>query len=189
MASPRPSSAVEIRLPEWVAARALPPAPASDQACMSLAIDLARETVARGGGGPFGAVVRAEKTGEILSVGINLAMPTGNPVLHAETVAISLAGRALEQPGGVTLFSSCEPCIMCLGALHWANVGRVVWAALRDDAQAIGFIEGAGCEQLRAEMEARGVVFEPGVMRAEGVAVLRTYAAHGGPIYGPKNQP
>ena len=182
------ATSAEIRLPEWLAARALPPQPASDAACMSLAIALARENVARSGGGPFGAVVRAERSGEIVAVGINLAMPTGNPVLHAETVAISLAGRALEQPGGVTLFSSCEPCIMCLGALHWANVGRIVWSALRDDAQAIGFIEGAGNRQLRAEMEARGVVFEPGMMRAEGVAVLKDYASRGGPIYGPGSQ-
>lgn len=182
------STAAEIRLPDWLASRPLPAAPVSDDACMTLAIGLARENVERSGGGPFGAVVRAERSGEIVAVGINLAMPTGNPVLHAETVAISLAARALEMPGGVTLFSSCEPCIMCLGALHWANVGRIVWSALRDDAQAIGFIEGAGCNQLRAEMESRGVVFEPGMMRAEGVAVLKDYAARGGPIYGPKSQ-
>lgn len=178
----------EIRLPGWLGQLLLPPAPASDEACMAFAIELAHENVARRSGGPFGAVVRAEASGEVVSVGLNLAVPTGNPVLHAEIVALSLAGQALGRPGGVTLFSSCEPCIMCLGALHWANVGRIVWAALRADAEAIGFAEGAGCDVLRAEMASRGVVFEPGVMRAEGAKVLREYLASGGPIYGPKDQ-
>jgi tRNA(Arg) A34 adenosine deaminase TadA len=178
----------EIRLPDWVEQLALPPKPASDEACLALAIELARKNVARLSGGPFGAVVRAEASGEVVSVGVNLAVPTGNPVLHAEVVALSLAGHRLAAPGGVTLFSSCEPCIMCLGALHWANVGRIVWAALREDAEAIGFSEGAGCDALRTEMASRGVVFEPGVMRTEGAAVLNAYAASGAPVYGPKDQ-
>jgi tRNA(Arg) A34 adenosine deaminase TadA len=182
------STSTEIRLPAWAEQLPLPSAPASDETCIALAIELARKNVARRSGGPFGAVVRSEASGEIASVGINLAIPTGNPVLHAEVVALSLAGHALARPGGVTLFSSCEPCIMCLGALHWANVGRVVWAALREDAEAIGFAEGAGCDVLRAEMASRGVVFEPGMMRAEGAKVLQDYLASGAPIYGPKDQ-
>lgn len=179
-----PASA-EIRLPDWLMAWPLPAAPASDDACIRLAIAIARENVARRGGGPFGAVVRGDARGEILSVGVNLCLPSGNPVLHAEVVALSLAGAALAAPGRVTLYSSCEPCIMCLGALHWAGAGRVVWAALREDAEAVGFIEGAGCDALRVEMAARGVVFEPGVMRAEGASVLRDYIGNGGVIYGP----
>jgi tRNA(Arg) A34 adenosine deaminase TadA len=182
------ATVTEIRLPGWLAARPLPGSPASDDACMALAVELSRENVAQRSGGPFGAVVRAEATGEVAAVGVNLAVPTGNPVLHAEVVALSLAGRALAQPGGVTLFSSCEPCIMCLGALHWAGVGRIVWAALREDAEAVGFAEGAGCDVLKVEMGARGVVFEPGRMRAEGAKVLRDYLASGAPIYGPKDQ-
>jgi len=182
------SASAEIRLPDWLEQLALPPQPASDEACMALAIELARKNVARRSGGPFGAVVRAEASGEVVAVGVNLAVPTGNPVLHAEVVALSLAGRALERAGGVTLFSSCEPCIMCLGALHWANVGRIVWAALREDAEAVGFLEGAGCDALRAEMASRGVVFDAGVMRAEGATVLKAYAASGAPIYGPKDE-
>jgi tRNA(Arg) A34 adenosine deaminase TadA len=178
----------EIRLPDWLAGRSLPAAPASDEACMMLAIELARENVAHGGGGPFGAVVRSDGDGEVLSVGVNLAMPTGNPVLHAETVAISLAGPRLAAAGGVTLFTSCEPCIMCLGASHWAEIGRIVWSATKEDAEAVGFLEGAGTAQLKAQMEARGVVLEASVKRAEGAEVLRSYAAHGGPIYGPRNE-
>ena len=175
----------EIRLPEWLARRPLPPAPASDEDCLRLSIALARENVARRLG-PFGAVVRADASGEVLAVGVNLALPTGNPVLHAETVALSLANRRLAEPGGVTLFCSCEPCIMCLGAAHWAEVRRVVWSASKEDAEAAGFSEGAGTEQLKVQMAARGVVLAPGVMQAEGAEVLRAYVAAGLPIYGPK---
>lgn len=175
----------EIRLPGWAAALGVPATPASDEACMRLAISLAAENIARGTGGPFGACIRNDATGEIIGLGVNLAMTSGNPVLHAETVALSMAGRRLAEPGGVTLFTSCEPCIMCLGASHWAQVRRIVSAALKPDAEAVGFSEGAGTPQLRAEMQARGVVFEDGLLREEGAAVLRRYAGQGGVIYGP----
>ncbi len=176
----------EIRLPEWLSGWQLPPSPASDEDCIRLAIALARENVARLLG-PFGAVVRAEAGGEVIAVGVNLALPTGNPVLHAETVALSLANRRLAAPGGVTLFCSCEPCIMCLGAAHWAEVSRVVWSATKEDAEAAGFSEGAGTDQLKAQMAARGVKLESGVMRAEGAQVLRDYIGNGGVIYGPSS--
>lgn len=180
-----PPASAEIRLPAWLAETPLPIAPVSDATCMRLAITAARENVARRSGGPFGAAIRLDSTGEIIAVGVNLAMASGNPVLHAETVAISLAGRRLTEQGGVTLFASCEPCIMCLGASHWAEIGRIVSGALKQDAEAVGFSEGAGTEQLRVEMEARGVVFQSGLLRADGAAVLREYAARGGEIYGP----
>ena len=175
----------EFRLPDWLAGTPLPVAPASDEACMRFAIAVARENVARGSGGPFGAVVRADSTGEIVSVGVNLVPPTGNPVLHAETVAISLAAERLVGGEALTLFTSCEPCIMCLGALHWSGIRRIVSAALKADAEAVGFSEGAGTRELRAEMAARGVVFQDGLLREEGSEVLRAYAGSGGGIYGP----
>jgi tRNA(Arg) A34 adenosine deaminase TadA len=175
----------EIRLPDWLVAMQLPEAPASDTACMRFAIAAARENVARGFGGPFGAVVRQDSTGEVVSVGVNLVPPTDNPVLHAETVAISLAASALAGRGPLTLFTSCEPCIMCLGALHWSGIRRIVSAALKADAEAVGFSEGSGTRELRAEMLARGVVFEDGLLREEGAEVLRAYAGGGGRIYGP----
>ncbi|MEZ6029495.1 MAG: nucleoside deaminase [Hyphomonadaceae bacterium] len=176
----------EIRLPDWLTAMPLPPAPASDETCMAFAVAAAAENVARGTGGPFGAVVRDDASGEVIGVGVNLAVPSGNPVLHAETVAISLAGSRLEAAGGLTLFTSCEPCIMCLGAAHWASIRRIVSAASRKDAEAVGFSEGAGTPQLRSEMAARGVVFEDGLLREGSSTVLRTYIDRGGVIYGPR---
>ncbi len=179
--------AVEIRLPDWLAAMTLPGAPASDEACLRLALAAARGNVERKSGGPFGAVVRAEATGEVVGVGVNLAQPTGNPVLHAETVAITMASAALKAGGAFTLFTSCEPCIMCLGASHWAGFRRIVSAATKADAEAIGFSEGSGTAELRSEMAARGVAFEDGFLREEGAAVLQLYASGGGVIYGPRD--
>ena len=187
MPSPEIVTETGIRLPAWLVAMSPPPAPASDEACMRFAIAISRENVARLSGGPFGAAIRLDATGEVIGVGVNLAMASGNPVLHAETVAISLAGRRLAEAGGVTLFTSCEPCIMCLGASHWAEIGRIVSGALKEDAEAVGFSEGAGTEQLRVEMGARGVVFQSGFLRAEAAAVLREYAERGGEIYGPES--
>jgi tRNA(Arg) A34 adenosine deaminase TadA len=180
------ANAAEIRLPDWLAAWPLPPAPVSDVGAMRLAVAIASENVARGNGGPFGACVRDDSGGEIIGFGVNLAMASGNPVLHAETVALSLAGRRLETGGGVALFTSCEPCIMCLGAAHWAGVKRIVSAASKTDAEAAGFSEGAGTRELRAQMRARGVVFADGLLRDESAAVLRAYVDSGGRIYGPR---
>jgi len=179
--------AAEIRLPAWLAAMPLPAAPASDEVCMRFAIAAADQNVARSTGGPFGACLRLDATREVIGVGVNLAMASGNPVLHAETVAISMTGKRLAEAGGVTLFTSCEPCIMCLGASHWARIGRIVSAATKVDAEAVGFSEGAGTAELRAEMAARGVVFQDGYLRSEGAAVLRAYAEQGGVIYGPQS--
>jgi tRNA(Arg) A34 adenosine deaminase TadA len=175
----------QIRLPDWLAEMALPATPASDEACMRFAITAASENVKRGTGGPFGAVIRNDETGEVVGVGVNVVLASGNAVLHAETVAISLAGPRVWH--GATLFTSCEPCIMCLGASHWARLARIVSAALKEDAEAAGFSEGAGTEQLRAEMEARGVTFRSGFMREDGVAVLRDYNIRGLPVYGPQS--
>jgi tRNA(Arg) A34 adenosine deaminase TadA len=180
-----PEMSAQIRLPGWFAALSLPAAPASDDDCMRFAIAIARENVARSAGGPFGAVIRSDAAGEVIGVGVNVVMACGNPVLHAETVAISLAGARVWE--GATLFTSCEPCIMCLGATHWARLGRVVSAALKEDAEAVGFLEGAGTAELRAEMAARGVVFETGAMREDAVSVLREYGMRGLPIYGPQS--
>lgn len=162
---------------------ALPEAIADDAACMELVLELARLNVVNGTGGPFAALLREDGSGRVISVGVNSVMPSGNPVLHAEVVAIALADLR-HTPVDVTLFASCEPCIMCLGALHWSKIGRVIYSALQEDAQAIGFDEGAGCPELKAQMAEKGVAFEGGLLRDKGAAVLRLYKERGGVIYG-----
>lgn len=176
----------DITLPMWLTDRDLPETLADDRAAMALALQLAHENVTRVHGGPFGAVLRDDRSGRLLSVGVNLVLAAANPALHAEVVAISLGGKScLEGGKGVTLYSSCEPCIMCLGAAHWAGVARIVFGALKEDAEAVGFKEGAGVAELKAEMRARGVIIEEGVMRIEAAANLRAYRDAGGAIYGP----
>src|SRR5690606_22649709 len=141
---------VAIELPPWVSDLVQPGTRfEDDESRMRLAISLARENVARDDGGPFGAAIFERQSGRVVGVGINRVVPSSNAIAHAETVAIAVAGGrlgqfSLHQPGGAEheLFTSCEPCAMCLGAIFWSGVRRVVWAATREDAVAVGFDEG-----------------------------------------------
>ncbi len=109
-----------------------------DRAWVGLALELARDNVADGGG-PFGAVV--VRGGVVIATGVNLVTPTLDPSAHAEVVAIRRACQVLGdfRLTGCVLVSSCEPCPMCLVTALWARVERVVYAADRDDAAAAGF--------------------------------------------------
>ncbi|MCL3836512.1 nucleoside deaminase [Aeromicrobium duanguangcaii] len=105
---------------------------------LETAIDLAVENVAEGGG-PFGAlIVRGD---ELVATGRNRVTPDLDPTAHAEVVAIRAACRAIGDfsLAGLTLYTSCEPCPMCLATSLWARVDRVVYAADRDDAARGGF--------------------------------------------------
>ncbi len=109
------------------------------EAFMLRAIDLAQEKMDEGCGGPFGAVV--VKGGKIISEGWNAVYSTHDPTAHAEIMALRHAGAALKTQdlGGCEVYTSCEPCPMCLAALYWAKVDRVFYACTRDDAEKIGF--------------------------------------------------
>ena len=181
---------LQIELPAWVGELADPGRPcASDEARMRLAIALSRESVRRGGG-PFGAVVFECDGGALVGAGVNLVVPNANPILHAEVVALMAAHarrrsftlRAPDAPA-CELFTSCEPCAMCLGAVHWSGVRRVVWAAGREDATRIGFDEGPVFAESHAYLTARGVELAGGLGADEARAVLADYARQGGPIY------
>jgi len=103
------------------------------------AIRLAVENVDSGRGGPFGAVV--VKDGRTIARGANLVTATHDPTAHAEIVAIRLACEVLQsfQLTGCTVYCSCEPCPMCLGALYWARPDAIVYACTKEDAAAIDF--------------------------------------------------
>ena len=105
---------------------------------MQRAIELAIENVRRGGG-PFGAVVA--KDGRILAEGENRVTSANDPTAHAEIVAIREACHTLGhfQLDGCELYTSCQPCPMCLGAIYWARPARVFYAATERDAAAAGF--------------------------------------------------
>ena len=105
------------------------------------AIDLAVENVRRDGG-PFAALV--VKDGIVISTGTNQVTRANDPTAHAEIVAIREACRVLGdfQLAGCDIYTSCEPCPMCLGAIYWARPARVFYAATHEDAAAAGFDDG-----------------------------------------------
>lgn len=111
----------------------------AERTFMQQAIDLAGRNVASGSGGPFGAVV--VKDGRIIATGANQVTATNDPTAHAEMVAIRNACRALNsfQLNGCEIYSSCEPCPMCLGAIYWARASAVYYASTHVDAAAAGF--------------------------------------------------
>lgn len=105
---------------------------------MRRAIRLACDSVETQGG-PFGAVI--VRDGAIIAEGMNRVTPNKDPTAHAEMVAIRAACAALDRFDlrGCTIYTSCEPCPMCLAALHWARVERIFYAASQQDAAAAGF--------------------------------------------------
>jgi tRNA(Arg) A34 adenosine deaminase TadA len=157
---------------------------------MRLAIEISRENVLRGTGGPFGAAIFEVRTGELLAVGMNSVVRLNNCTLHGEMVAFMMAQArlgsfTLRSPGGpeYELFTSCEPCAMCLGASLWSGVTRVVCGAHRDDARRLNFEEGPVFPESHAYLEARGVQMVHDVLRDEANAVLELYRAEKGIIY------
>jgi guanine deaminase len=109
-----------------------------DHSFLQQAIEMAVDNVRRGGG-PFGALV--VKDGVVIAAGANQVTRTNDPTAHAEMVAIREACRVLGhfQLTGCDVYSSCEPCPMCLGALYWARPARIFFAATKDQAAAAGF--------------------------------------------------
>jgi tRNA(Arg) A34 adenosine deaminase TadA len=179
-----------IVTPAWVAERFdFEATYESDESRMRVAVDAARENVLRGTGGPFGAAVFAPGENRLVSVGVNLVMPLGNSALHAEMVAFMIAQRrfghfSLALGGAVhELHTSCEPCAMCLGGVHWSGVKRVVWAATREDALGLGFDEGPVFPESYAYLRDRGITFDGPVLRKEGRAALELYLQQGGALY------
>lgn len=106
---------------------------------MREALKEARNNMEQRNGGPFGAIV--VKDGKIIARGANRVIETNDPTNHAEIVAIREACRVLDtyQLTGCTLYSSCEPCPMCLGAIYWARPDMFYYAATREDAARAGF--------------------------------------------------
>ncbi len=182
---------IAFALPEWARARAASAAPLpDDEARMRFVIDLSREQIVRGTGGPFAAAVFEAASGRLVAGGVNLVEPARNSMLHAEVVALMLAeqhvGSYSLSGAGTTryeLVTSSTPCAMCLGAVLWSGVRRLVCAARTEDVQAIGFDEGPVFPESFAHLERRGIAIVRDVCRDEAVEVLRAYAKSGGLIY------
>lgn len=122
---------------------------------MRRAIALATENVASRKGGPFGALV--VRNGEIVGEGANTVTATNDPTAHAEVNAIRAAAKALNtfMLAGCELYTSCEPCPMCLAAAHWARIDAIYFAAGASDAARAGFDDAFLYGEFRKDMEAR----------------------------------
>src|SRR6202790_3534316 len=143
-------------------------------AFMARAIELSIKNVLKGSGGPFGAVV--VKGGEIIAEGVNCVTSTNDPTAHAEIVAIRDACKKLDsfELSRCEIYTSCEPCPMCLGAIYWARPDRVFYAATAGDATAAGFDDSFIYEELKLVAGERRIPVEP-MMREAGLEPFREW--------------
>lgn len=134
---------------------------------MRRAIALSEESV-KNGGGPFGAVIA--RNGEIIAEASNKVTIDCDPTAHAEVSAIRLASKQLGtfDLSGCEIYTSCEPCPMCLGAIYWAHLDRIYYANNRSDAAAIGFDDDFIYKELELKLEDRSTPII-NLMRAEAM--------------------
>jgi len=182
---------VIIHLPTWVDSflETAPKIIKNVEDRMRFVLDLSRQNVQHGTGGPFAAAV-FENDGRLVAAGVNLVVTAKCFVFHAEIVALVLAQRIMDRydlsDGGrlhYDLFATTEPCAMCFGALPWSGVQRLVCGARDEDARAIGFDEGPKLIDWVTALNDRGIAVVRDVLRMDAVAVLQNYAATGGTIY------
>jgi guanine deaminase len=141
---------------------------------MRRAIALALENVRSARGGPFAALVA--KHGSVIGEGANSVTATNDPTAHAEIVAIRAACRALGtfQLTDCELYTTCEPCPMCLGAIYWARPARVFYAGVAADAADAGFDDAFIYEELQRPLESRRIPMIQ-LMREESLAIFAAW--------------
>jgi tRNA(Arg) A34 adenosine deaminase TadA len=141
---------------------------------MARAIQLAVENVRSGQGGPFGAVIVNE--GNIFTEGANQVTATNDPTAHAEVLAIRQACRKLGlfELKGCELYTSCEPCPMCLGAIYWTRLSRVYYGSLAADASQAGFDDSFIYREIAQPHPERGIPMVQ-MMREEAQAAFRAW--------------
>jgi tRNA(Arg) A34 adenosine deaminase TadA len=173
----------------------------TDEEKMALAIDLSAKNVEADTGGPFGSAIY--EGNKLVAIGMNRVVPLSNSTLHGETVAIQMAQSKLktfslkipkecktvsDDDGGggnetkfrdFELFTSCEPCAMCLGATLWSGVSKLVCGAAKCDASAIGFDEGPVFEESYRHLEQAGIEVKRQVLKEEAATVLSDYGKTG----------
>lgn len=142
---------------------------------MRRAIELAQNGIDSNEGGPFGCVV--VKNGEIVGEGNNCVTSTNDPTAHAEVVAIRNACEKLNsfQLEDCVIYTSCEPCPMCLGAIYWARPKQVFFACNREDAANVGFDDDFIYEEIVLPIEERRIKTDF-LLREEGLTVFENWA-------------
>lgn len=133
---------------------------------LRIAIELSGENI-EAGGGPFGAVIA--KDGEVIATGVNMVTVICDPTAHAEVSVIRAAAEKLGRfdLGGCEIYSSCEPCPMCLGAIYWARLDKLYYAATAEDAATVGFDDSFIYEEI---------ALAPDKRRLQSVRMLREEA-------------
>lgn len=141
---------------------------------MQMAIDLSEYNVAQAQGGPFGAVI--VKDGMVVARSANRVVPTNDPTAHAEVSVIRLACQELGtfDLEGCEIYTSCEPCPMCLGAIYWARISKVYYANTKKDAADIGFDDHFIYDELAKPMEQRKMPFVQ-MMHNEALVVFKQW--------------
>jgi guanine deaminase len=140
---------------------------------MRRAIELSLENVKKGGG-PFGAVIT--RKGKILAESCNLVTAINDPTAHAEINVIRAAAQKLEtfDLSGCVIYSSCEPCPMCLGAIYWARIDKVVFANTTSDAKSIGFNDALIYEEISRPPKERKIEFRQ-LLREEALKAFKAW--------------
>lgn len=143
---------------------------------MRMAIGLSEFNVKHGIGGPFGAVI--VKNGIVVAKSANRVIPDIDPTAHAEISAIRLACLQLGtiDLSGCEIYTSCEPCPMCLGAIYWARIAKIFYANTKADAAAIGFDDDYIYGELKCEMHERKVPFVQ-LLRDEAIKTFQNWGA------------
>lgn len=151
------------------------------QAYMRLAIALAQRNVDEALGGPFGAVI--VKDGKIIAKSANKVTASNDPTAHAEVSVIRLASKKLKtfDLSGCVIYTSCEPCPMCLGAIYWSRLSKIYYAATKHDAANAGFDDKFIYEELDLAVNERKLPVEQ-LMREEAVTIFDHWVESGSKI-------
>jgi tRNA(Arg) A34 adenosine deaminase TadA len=195
----RLATTLRLDLPSWCAELASRSRGFDDDLQkMGFVIELSRRNVAERSGGPFAAAVFEIGENRLISVGLNVVVPSHSSVAHAEILALALAQQRLRSfdLGGhgarrFELVTSAQPCVQCFGAIWWSGIGRLVVGARREEVESItGFREGPLVDDWIDRLEnrrdlLRGVEVVLDVMRDEACQVLRDYVEGGGTVYNP----
>jgi guanine deaminase len=145
-----------------------------DSPFMARAIQLSLDNVVYGQGGPFGAVI--VKDGSIVAEGANRVTSTNDPTAHAEIVVIreACAKLGVFELGDCEIYTSCEPCPMCLGAIYWARLARVYFGNLASDASKIGFDDSFIYREIAQSLRRRSIPMIP-MMREQALVAFRAW--------------
>jgi tRNA(Arg) A34 adenosine deaminase TadA len=148
------------------------------QKFMRMAISLAKTGMEAGNGGPFGCVI--VKDGIVIGQGSNMVLRTNDPTAHAEVVAIRDACKNLNnfQLEGCEVYTSCEPCPMCLGAIFWARPARVFYACTKEDAADVGFDDDFIYQEIKLKPAERAIPMFP-LLREESLKAFEVWKEKG----------